>query len=143
MLYLTRLTMSHRRNTHHHRRHPLPERGWVQFLLLLLLNEEPMHGYQLNEVLEERKLVKKNRFKTGSLYTILNRMEEKEILSSHQEESDEGRTRRVYQITETGKTQLKQGLEYMLRRKQFLDEMEKYYNKHFPETQVNGEKENA
>ena len=143
MLYLTKLTMSHRGNTHYHRRHPLPERGWVQFLLLLLLNEEPMHGYQLNEVLEERKLVKKNRFKTGSLYTILNRMEEKGTLTSHQEESDEGRTRRVYQITETGQAQLKQGLEYMLRRKRFLDEMEKYYKKHFPETQVNGEKENA
>ena len=137
------LTMRCGAEKHHHGHHPFPERGWVQFLLLLLINEEPMHGYQLNEVLEKRKLVKKNRFKTGSLYTILNRMEEKEILTSHQEESDEGRTRRVYQITETGKTQLKQGLEYMLRRKQFLDEMEKYYNKHFPETQVNGEKENA
>jgi DNA-binding PadR family transcriptional regulator len=128
---------------HHHRYHPLPERGWVQFLLLLLINEKPMHGYQLNEVLEKRRLVKKNRFKTGSLYTILNRMEEKGTLSSHQEESDEGRPRRVYQITTIGRAHLKQGLEYMLRRKRFLDEMEKYYNKHFPETQVNGEHKNA
>ena len=102
-----------------------------------------MHGYQLNEVLKKRKLVKKNRFKTGSLYTILNRMEEKGTLSSQKEESEEGRPRRVYQITEIGKAHLKQGLEYMLRRKRFLDEMEKYYLKHFPETQVNGEQENA
>ena len=101
-----------------------------------------MHGYQLNEVLEERGFVRKNRFKTGSLYTILNRMEEKGLLTSHQEESDEGRTRRVYEITETGRAQLKQGLEYMLRRKRFLDEIERYYKKHFPGAQINGEKEN-
>jgi PadR family transcriptional regulator PadR len=127
---------------HHHGHHPLPERGWVQFLLLLLLNEKQMHGYQLNEVLEERKLVKEGRFRTGSLYTILNRMEEKGVLSSTQEESDEGRSRRVYSITSVGRTHLKQGLEYMLRRKRFLEEMEQYYYKHFPAAQDNGEQEN-
>ena len=98
-----------------------------------MLNEEPMHGYQLNEVLEERKLVREGRFKTGSLYTILNRMEEKGILTSAQEESEEGRPRRVYSITPEGRTHLRQGLEYMLRRKRILDEMERYYREHFPE----------
>ena len=108
-----------------------------------MLNEEPMHGYQLNEVLEERKLVREGRFKTGSLYTILNRMEEKGILNSTQEESEEGRPRRVYSITPEGKAHLRQGLEYMLRRKRILDEMERYYRDHFPEAQVDGEQEDA
>jgi hypothetical protein len=31
----------------------------------------------------------------------------------------------------------------MLRRKQFLDEMEEYYRLHFPEPATDGEKENA
>jgi len=127
----------------HHKHHQFPERGWVQFLLLLLLNEEPTHGYQLNDELEKRRLVREGRFKTGSLYTILNRMERKGILNSSQEESDEGRPRRVYSITETGRERLKQGLEYMLRLKRFLDEIEKYYRKHFPEAHVNGKKENV
>ena len=109
----------------------------------MLLNEEPMHGYQLNEELEKRKLVREGRFKTGSLYTILNRMEEKGVLSSTQEESDEGRPRRVYSITSTGKAHLKQGLEYMLRRKRFLDEIERYYVRYFPEAQVDGENEDV
>lgn len=126
-----------------HGHHALPERGWVQFLLLLVINEEPMHAYQLSEELEKRGLVRKDRFKTGSLYTILNRMEEKGILSSQQEESEEGRPRRVYSITETGKTHLKNGLEHMLRRKRLLDELERYYQKYFPETQGNGEKHYA
>ena len=146
MLCLTMLTMSNGDKKHcqrHHGHHPLPERGWVQFLLLLLLNEEPMHGYQLNEVLQERKLVREGRFKTGSLYTILNRMEEKGILTSAQEESESGRPRRVYSITEDGRSNLKQGLQYMLRRKRFLDELEQYNRKHFPDTPTDGEQENA
>ena len=123
------------------RRHhgPHPERGWVQFLLLLLLNEEPMHGYQLAEELRTRRYVREGRFKTGSLYTILNRMENKEILTSTHEESESGRPRRVYSITEDGRLHLKNGLQYMLRRKKFLDEIEEYYRLHFPEPTTNGE----
>jgi PadR family transcriptional regulator PadR len=138
------LTMGNRERkcSSHHKHHPFPERGWVQFLLLLLINEEPMHGYQLMEVLEKRKLVREGRFKTGSLYTILNRMERKGVLCSSQKESEKGRPRRVYSITETGKERLKQGLEYMLRRKHFLDEIERYYIKHFPKPHINGSKEN-
>ena len=136
MLCLTVLTMSHGdKHCCQHGHHALPERGWVQFLLLLVINEEPMHAYQLSEELEKRGLVRKDRFKTGSLYTILNRMEEKGILTSQHEESEEGRPRRVYSITEMGKTNLKKGLEHMLRRKRLLDELERYYQRYFPETQ--------
>jgi PadR family transcriptional regulator PadR len=137
--------LSMREKGKHGRRHngPHPERGWVQFLLLMLLNEEPKHGYQLAEDLQTRGYVREGRFKTGSLYTILNRMEKKEILTSTHEESEAGRPRRVYSITEDGREHLKNGLQYMLRRKQFLDEMEEYYRLHFPEPATDGEKENA
>ena len=122
---------------------PHPERGFVQFLLLLLLNEEPMHGYQLAEELQSRGYVKQGRFKTGSLYTILNRMEKKGILNSTNMESETGRHRRVYNLTEDGKFHLQRGLQSMLRRKKFLNEMEEYYQRYFPESDTNGEKENA
>ena len=102
-----------------------------------------MHGYQLAEELQTRGYVREGRFKTGSLYTILNRMEKKGSLTSTHEESETGRPRRVYSITQEGKKYLKQGLQYMLRRKRFLDEMEEYYKKHFPEPDTDGEKENA
>ena len=148
MLYMILLGMRFDKKVHghsrhkHHKQRPLPERGWIQFLLLVVLNEEPMHGYKINEVLEEKNYVRKDRFKTGSLYTILNRMEENGLLSSSQEESEEGRSRRVYTITDAGKTRLKEGLEHMLLRKRFLDEMERYYYEHFPEVNDGGE-ENA
>jgi len=132
--------MGKRRRRHHG---PHPERGWVQFLLLMLLNEEPKHGYQLAEELQTRGYVREGRFKTGSLYTILNRMENKGSLTSTQQESEAGRPRRVYSITEDGREHLKNGLQYMLRRKKFLDEMEEYYRLHFPGPATDGEKENA
>lgn len=144
MLYLTMLSMRVKEERkRHHRKGPHPERGYVQFLLLLLLNEEPMHGYQLAEELQSREYVRKGRFKTGSLYTILNRMEDKGSLTSTKQESESGRPRRVYSITEDGKLHLKNGLQYMLRRKRFLDEMEQYYRKHFPDAATDGEQENA
>ena len=132
--------MGKRRRRHHG---PHPERGWVQFLLLMLLNEEPRHGYQLAEDLQTRGYVREGRFKTGSLYTILNRMENKGSLTSTHQESESGRSRRVYSITEDGREHLKNGLQYMLRRKKFLDEMEEYYRLHFPEPAADGDKENA
>lgn len=116
------------RKRHHH---PLPERGWIQFLLLLLIQESPMHGYHLIEELEKRGYVRHGRFKTGSVYTILNRMEAHGDLTSSIIESETGRERRVYSITKDGKIRLKRGLEYMLKRKKFLDELEEYYHRYF------------
>jgi DNA-binding PadR family transcriptional regulator len=102
-----------------------------------------MHGYQLAEELQSKGYVREGRFKTGSLYTILNRMENKGSLTSTKQESDAGRPRRVYSITEEGRTHLKHGLQYMLRRKRFLDEMETYYHRHFLDAATDGEQENA
>jgi DNA-binding PadR family transcriptional regulator len=113
-----------------HRR-PLPERGWIQFLLLGLINEEPIHGYQLIDKMEDRGYVRTGRMRSGSIYTILNRMEKRGLLSSNQQRSNIGRPRRTYKITVSGRDALKRGLEHMLRRKKLLDELAEYYEKHF------------
>jgi len=127
---------------HHHR--PLPERGWIQFLLLGLLYEEPVHGYKLIEEMEDRGYVMPGRFRTGSIYTILNRMEKRGLLSSKQGKSESGRIRRIYTVTSLGRETLKRGLEHMLRRKKLLDELAEYYAKHFqdetPDSYERGEK---
>jgi DNA-binding PadR family transcriptional regulator len=90
-----------------------------------------MHAYHLVMDMEERGYVRMGRFKTGSIYTILNRMEKHGLLLSKQEESESGRTRRVYSATSKGRTALKVGLEHMLRRKKILDELSDYYTRHF------------
>jgi len=119
----------------HHRtrrRHPrnLPERGWIQFLLLRLLHETPMHGYQLIESMEVRGYVRSGRFETGSIYTILNRMEKRGLLSSVKS-AETGRVRRIYSITEAGEEALKRGLEGVIHRKTIMDELADYYRQHF------------
>jgi DNA-binding PadR family transcriptional regulator len=75
---------------HQHRHVSFPERGWIQFLVLRLLYERPMHGYQLIGELESRGFVVPGRFKTGSIYTILKRMEHRGLLSSEEGRGDPG-----------------------------------------------------
>ena len=124
-----------RPHTHHRkrRRHPraLPERGWIQFLLLRMLHEAPMHGYQLIESMESRGYVQSGRFETGSIYTILNRMEKRGLLSSVKTSAETGRVRRVYSLNETGVEALKRGLEGVIQRKALMDELAEYYDQAF------------
>jgi len=136
VLYLTLLGMN-RPHTHRRtrRRHPhprtLPERSWIQFLLLRVLHERPMHGYQLIESMEARRYVQSGRFETGSIYTILNRMEKRGLLSSVKSAAETGRIRRIYSITEVGEEALKHGLEGVIQRKTIMDELTDYYQQKF------------
>jgi len=118
-----------RRRRPHHR--TLPERGWIQFLLLKVLHERPIHGYQLIESMETRGYVQSGRFETGSIYTILNRMEKRGLLSSIKSAAETGRIRRIYSLTEAGEEALKRGLEGVIQRKAIMDELTEYYNQQF------------
>jgi len=90
-----------------------------------------MHGYQLIEKMEAKGYVRPGRFKTGSIYTILSRMERRGFLSSKQEKSVSGRTVRTYNVTNLGRKTLKTGLEHILLQKKLIDDLAKYYAKHF------------
>ena len=118
-----------RRRPPHHR--SLPERGWIQFLLLRVLHERPMHGYQLIESMEARGYVQSGRFETGSIYTILNRMEKRGLLSSVRSTGETGKIRRIYSLTEAGEEALKHGLEGVIQRKTIMDELTEYYHQKF------------
>lgn len=120
------------------RHRAFPERGWIQFLLLRLLYEEPMHGYQLIEELESRGYTRPGRFETGSIYTILKRMEMRGLLTSQETRSEAGRARRVYEVTEMGVEALKSGLEAVNRRKKLMDELASFYEEHFKGGTVQG-----
>jgi DNA-binding PadR family transcriptional regulator len=90
-----------------------------------------MHGYQLMEKLESRGYTRPGRFQTGSIYTILKRMEMRGLLSSEEAMSEIGRTRRVYKITQMGVEALKSGLKAVSERKKLMDELTSFYEKHF------------
>ncbi len=90
-----------------------------------------MHGYQLIESMETRGYVQSGRFETGSVYTILNRMEKRGLLSSVKSTGETRRIRRIYSLTEVGEEALKRGLEGVIQRKTIMDELTEYYHQQF------------
>jgi DNA-binding PadR family transcriptional regulator len=123
---------------HHHKRkrkRSLPERGWIQLLTLRMINEQPIHGYQLIEEMENREFVETGRFESGSIYTILNRMEKHELLVSEKKEAYSGRIRRVYSITPKGVEALREGLLAVKKREKITEELVDYYEKTFAGTE--------
>jgi DNA-binding PadR family transcriptional regulator len=110
--------------------HHYPERGWIQFLLLRILYENPMHGYQLLEELERRSSGC-HRLEPGAIYTILRRMEARGLLKSKWERVETGPDKRIYRVTEAGSTVLEEGLKTYVRRRALMEDMIAFYNKYF------------
>ena len=79
--------------------------GSVKMLLLKLLSEKDMYGYEMITTLRKRS---QNVFelKAGTLYPLLHTMEEEELLTSYEEEFL-GKTRNYYRITKIGEKFLK------------------------------------
>ena len=85
----------------------------LKYILLGFLNYQPMTGYDLKRLIY---------CSTGhfwhayhsQIYTTLRKMEEDSLVTSVIDDSDEKLERRIYEITELGKSQLKQWLEKSL-----------------------------
>lgn len=77
--------------------------GVPELLILKLLGETPMHGYDLVQAIKasSAKLV----FGEGCVYPILHRLEEQKFLASHREFVG-GRSRIVYRVTKQGHRRL-------------------------------------
>ena len=75
--------------------------GSTMMLILKLLEEKDMYGYEMIETLREKS---ENVFelKAGTLYPLLHGLEEKEFVKSYEQEAG-GKTRKYYSITREGK----------------------------------------
>ena len=80
--------------------------GSTAMLLLKLLSEKDMYGYEMIETLKGRS---QNVFelKAGTLYPLLHQLEEKSFLCVYEKEVL-GKVRKYYSITKAGQKQLKQ-----------------------------------
>ncbi len=76
--------------------------GNTTMLVLKLLEERDMYGYQIIEELGKRS-EELFRLKTGTLYPILHALEGDGMVLSYDESAEKGRIRRYYQITEKGR----------------------------------------
>lgn len=82
-------------------------RGHIDTIILDLLLEKDMYGYELANVIK----LKSNYLfdiKEATLYSVLQRLEKKELISSYLGEKSHGRKRRYYKITPFGKAYLKE-----------------------------------
>ncbi|WP_261663929.1 PadR family transcriptional regulator [Deinococcus sp. Marseille-Q6407] len=83
-------------------------------LLLGLLTEQDRHGYEINDFIE-RNLEAVIRLKKATAYQLLDRLEARELIVSHTEAQAQRPTRRVFHLTEAGRTHFCQLLEDQLR----------------------------
>ena len=76
-------------------------KGTVSILLLRLLSENDMYGYQMIRTLEERS-DDVFRFNEGALYPALHALEKKGCIASYWEEGENGKKRKYYHLTRDG-----------------------------------------
>lgn len=84
--------------------------GIVELLILQLLTERDMYGYEIRQMLAKR-TNKAYEMKEGSLYGPLYRMSSRNLISSHKEMAGEKRFRMYYHIEDSGREYLAYGKE--------------------------------
>jgi PadR family transcriptional regulator PadR len=81
--------------------------GSTTTLILKLLEEKDMYGYQMIETLAQKSDDTFN-LKAGTLYPILHNLENNGAAESYEEEADNGRIRKYYHLTSKGKKLLQE-----------------------------------
>jgi PadR family transcriptional regulator PadR len=77
-------------------------KGSAELLVLTLLEDRPRHGYDIGKLIEERSNGQ-IRFRIGSLYPILFRLEDRGLIAGRWVEKDGERRRRCYRLTPAGR----------------------------------------
>lgn len=95
-------------------------RGHIDTIILKLLSEQDMYGYQISKEI----LVRSNNayeLKEASLYSSVKRLEKDEFIKAYWGEESQGGRRKYYQLTDSGKEQLDINLENWELAKQIID----------------------
>ena len=77
-------------------------KGVTEAILLYLINEVPMYGYQIIKELEKR-TTGYLKLKGGTIYPALQRLEGKGLVKSRWQQITERQRRRYYEITDKGR----------------------------------------
>ncbi|MQF69126.1 PadR family transcriptional regulator [SAR202 cluster bacterium AD-804-J14_MRT_500m] len=85
-------------------------KGNTETLLLSILSVESMHGYRIIKEIDQRSSGY-FRFKDGTLYPALHRLEAAELIKGYWGQSSTGTARRYYSITPKGQDMLADRLE--------------------------------
>ena len=86
-------------------------KGSTAILVLSVISRKPMYGYQ---IIREQLSDSVFHLNEGTLYPILHSLEEENYLDCYWEDSESGRKRKYYSLTDKGKKELaKQQREWM------------------------------
>ncbi len=92
--------------------------GFVQPLLILLLMEEPAHGYELTSRLGEFGLADAD---PGGIYRNLQKLEADGFIESTWDTTGSGPARKVYRVTPEGRDFLDTWVGALMRNRQLLE----------------------
>ena len=84
-------------------------KGSTDSILLSLINNEPMYGYQIIKELEKRTRGY-FQFKEGTIYPALHRLAKAGLIKGRWQKINSGQERRYYHITEKGQKALDERL---------------------------------
>ena len=79
-------------------------KGILEYCILLIVKKEPAYSSDIIQKLQEAKLI----VVEGTLYPLLSRLKNSELLSHRWVESTQGPPRKYYQLTEKGEQFLKE-----------------------------------
>lgn len=82
-------------------------KGSTDTLLLSLLKEQPMYGYQIIREMDDRSRGY-FKFREGTLYPALHRLEAAKLVRGSWRRLPSGKERRYYELTEKGESLLKE-----------------------------------
>ncbi|GAA2872451.1 hypothetical protein GCM10010517_32850 [Streptosporangium fragile] len=78
----------------------------ARMLVLGLLQQRPMHGYEITQLAAESELDRWTPVLPGSVYYALNKLEKDGLVRAEAEERTGDRLRKIYAITGEGRTEL-------------------------------------
>jgi DNA-binding PadR family transcriptional regulator len=85
-----------------------------ELVVLGLLSEKPMYGYQLYQEIERREMEHWAQVHLASIYNTLNRLQKKKLIEGKEERPGKMPERKVYHITPNGKKRLGELVEIAL-----------------------------
>ena len=82
----------------------------AELAILTLVGERPRHGYEIEQVIEERGMREWTDVGFSSIYYLLNKLAREGLIESRLEQAGQGPARKVYQVTAAGQEALREAL---------------------------------
>lgn len=82
----------------------------AELAILTLLAEHPRHGYEIEQVIEERGMREWSELGFSSIYYLLKRLQHAGLVAAQLEQGTQGPTRKVYRLTPPGVEALRIGV---------------------------------